>query len=116
MFIIAINSGWNPYLVGIAYGLYIGGYWIGRDYMEIISTEMVPTEIRASIVGAVGLLVYVGMAVGFVFVNVGILFAPIWLVCLIFSVPCVGVAVVLLMLKVKETKGTDYEKIGTEQE
>ena len=116
VFIIVINSGWNPYLVGIAYGLYIGGYWIGRDYMEIISTEMVPTEIRASIVGAVGLLVYVGMAVGFVFVNVGILFAPIWLVCLIFSAPCVGVAVVLLMLKVKETKGTDYEKIGAEQE
>lgn len=116
LFVIAVNCGWNPYLIGVAYGLYIGGYWIGRDYMEIISTEMVPTEIRASIVGAVGLLVYVGMAIGFAFVNVGILFAPIWLVCLVFSAPCIGVAVVLLMLKVKETKGTDYEQIGKQEQ
>ena len=105
------HSDFNPYLIGGFYGLYIGGYWIGRDYMEIISTEMVPTDIRASIIGAEGLLVYIGMAVGFAFVNVGILFMPIWLTCVIFAVPCVVVAVILLLLKVKETKGIDYESI-----
>ena len=105
------HNSFNPYLIGVSYGLYIGGYWIGRDYMEIISTEMVPTEIRASIIGAEGLLVYVGMAVGFVFVNIGILFMPIWLVCLIFSVPCVLVSIFLLLFNVKETKGIDYESI-----
>lgn len=113
LFVFAANnhSSFNPYLIGGFYGLYIGGYWIGRDYMEIISTEMVPTDIRASIIGAEGLLVYVGMAVGFAFVNIAMQFIPIWLACAIFSIPCIGIAVVLLAIKVKETKGVDYETI-----
>ena len=59
LFVLSARSLWNPRLVGLMYGLYLGGYWIGRDYMEIVSTEMVPTDIRASIVGAEGLLVYI---------------------------------------------------------
>ena len=112
-FIISVNyhASINPYLIGCCYGLYLGSYWIGRDYMEIISTEMVPTDIRASIIGAEGLLVYVGMAAGFAFVNVGMLFMPIWLACLIFSVPCIAISTTLLLFKVKETKGIDYESI-----
>lgn len=112
-FIIATNnnSSISPYLIGAFYGLYIGGYWIGRDYMEIISTEMVPTEIRASVIGAEGLLVYVGFAAGFAFVNIGMLFMPIWVACLVFSVPCILTSVILLLFKVKETKGVDYESI-----
>ena len=111
MFIISANSLWDPRLVGTMYGLYLGGYWIGRDYMEIISTEMVPTDIRASIIGAGGLLVYVGMGIGFAFVNVGMLFMPIWFTCLVFAFPCITISVVLLYLKVKETKGVEYESI-----
>ena len=113
VFVIMVNrhESINPYMIGAFYGLYIGGYWIGRDYMEIISTEMVPTDIRASIIGAEGLLVYVGMAVGFAFVNISILFIPIWLACLIFSAPCIATSVILLFFKVKETKGVDYESI-----
>ena len=113
MFIVSVNNNaaYSPYLIGAFYGLYIGSYWIGRDYMEIISTEMVPTDIRASIIGAEGLLVYVGMAAGFAFVNVGMLFIPIWLACLIFSVPCIAISVIALLFKVKETKGIDYESI-----
>ncbi|MBE6115975.1 MAG: MFS transporter [Erysipelotrichaceae bacterium] len=111
LFIVSARKLWNPQIVGLMYGLYLGGYWIGRDYMEIVSTEMVPTEIRASIVGAEGLLVYIGMALGFAFVNVGILFMPIWLTCLVFIVPCVFVSIVLFSLKVRETKGIDYRSI-----
>ena len=111
LFVVGANGLWNPALVGIGYGLYLGGYWIGRDYMEIISTEMVPTHIRASIIGAEGLLVYIGMAVGFAFVNIGILFLPLWLVCSVFALPCVLISVFLLSRKVKETAGVDYEAI-----
>lgn len=112
LFVVSARGLWDPKIVGLMYGLYLGGYWIGRDYMEIISTEMVPTDIRASIVGAEGLLVYVGMAVGFAFVNVGILFMPIWLTCLIFIVPCVAISIFLLNKNVKETKGVDYRSIS----
>ena len=112
LFVAGANGLWDPALVGIGYGLYLGGYWIGRDYMEIISTEMVPTHIRASIMGAEGLLVYIGMAVGFAFVNVGILFLPLWLICSAFALPCILVSVFLLSRKVKETAGVDYEAIA----
>ncbi len=111
LFVVSANGHWAPALVGIGYGLYLGGYWIGRDYMEIISTEMVPTHIRASIMGAEGLLVYIGMGVGFAFVNVGILFLPLWLICSAFALPCILVSVFLLSRKVRETAGVDYETI-----
>ena len=111
LFVLSARSMWNPRLVGLMYGLYLGGYWIGRDYMEIVSTEMVPTDIRASIVGAEGLLVYIGMAIGFIFVNVGMLFMPIWLTCLIFIVPCVATSILLFSKNVRETKGIDYRTI-----
>ncbi len=111
LFILSANGLWHPAIVGVGYGLYLGGYWIGRDYMEIISTEMVPTHIRASIIGAEGLLVYVGMAVGFAFVNVGILIAPLWLICSLFALPCILISVFLLQRKVNETMGVDYEAI-----
>ena len=112
LFIVSANGLWHPAIVGIGYGLYLGGYWIGRDYMEIISTEMVPTEIRASIIGAEGLLVYIGMGIGFAFVNVGILFLPLWLICTVFALPCILVSVLLLAKYGKETKGIDYESIS----
>ena len=114
LFIVSANGLWHPAVVGVGYGLYLGGYWIGRDYMEIISTEMVPTHIRASIIGAEGLLVYVGMAVGFAFVNIGILIAPLWLICSLFALPCILISVFLLQRKVNETMGVDYEAITEE--
>ena len=114
LFIVSANGIWNPAIVGIGYGLYLGGYWIGRDYMEIISTEMVPTQIRASIIGAEGLLVYIGMGIGFAFVNIGILFLPLWLVCTVFALPCVLISVLLLARKGVETMGVDYESISGE--
>ena len=114
LFVASANLAWNPAVVGVGYGLYLGGYWIGRDYMEIISTEMVPTHIRASIMGAEGLLVYVGMGVGFLFVNIGMQFMPLWLICGLFALPCILVSVFLLRRKVNETMGVDYEAITEE--
>ena len=110
-FIAGANFLWGPRFVGAMYGLYLGGYWIGRDYMEIMSTEMVPTDIRASIIGAEGLLVYIGMGAGFAFVNIGMLFMPIWFTCLIWAFPCIAISVLLLFRRVKETKGVDYDAI-----
>ncbi len=111
LFAVGINNLWNPYLIGGFCGLYQGCYWIGRDYMNIMMTEKVPTDIRASVVGAEGLLVIIGLAVGYLLVIVGMLALPVWLTCLLVAVPCVGVAAVMLGLKVKETKGANLDTI-----
>lgn len=111
LFAVGINNLWNPYLIGGFCGLYQGTYWIGRDYMNIMMTEKVPTDIRASVVGAEGLLVTIGMAVGYLLMIIGMLILPVWLTCLVVAIPCVSVAAVMLGAKVKETKGTNMDLI-----
>ncbi len=112
LFAVGINNLWNPYLIGAFCGIYQGCYWIGRDYMNIMMTEKVPTDIRASVVGAEGLLVIIGMAVGYVLAIVGMQIMPVYLTCLVVAVPCVSIAAIILALKVKETKGTNLDSIG----
>ncbi len=111
LFIFGLNNGLAPALLGIFIGCYQGGYWIGRDYMNIMMTEKVPTEIRASVVGAEGLLTSVGMALGYVFVIVGMGIVSLDMTCLIIVVPCVSISALWLMLKVKETKGVELGEI-----
>ena len=70
-----------------------------------------PTDIRASVVGAEGLLVIIGLVVGYGAIIVGMLAMPIWWACLAISVPAVTVAAIMFALKVKETKGVILEDI-----
>ena len=99
------------FLIGFFAGLYQGSYWIGRDYMNVMMTEKVPTDIRASVVGAEGLLVIIGLAVGYLLAIVGMIKFPIWWVCLTISVVAVGVAAIMFTMKVKETKGVNLDEI-----
>ena len=112
LFVVGILNGWNPYFVGALAGLYQGSYWIGRDYMNVMMTEKVPTDIRASVVGAEGLLVIIGLVVGYVSATIGMTIMPIWSACLAISIPTVTVAAILFTLKVKETKGANLDEIG----
>ena len=111
LFVVGILNGWNPYLIGSFAGLYQGSYWIGRDYMNVMMTEKVPTDIRASVVGAEGLLVIIGLVVGYGSIVLGITLLPIWWACLAISVPSVVVAAVIFALRVKETKGANLDEI-----
>ena len=114
LFAVGINNLWNPYLIGGFCGLYQGCYWIGRDYMNIMMTEKVPTDIRASVVGAEGLLVIIGLVVGYILAIVGMLVMPVYLTCLVIAVPVVVAAAVMLALHVKETKGANLDEIKGE--
>lgn len=110
-FVYGLSHNFSPTLLGVLCGIYQGGYWIGRDYMDIMVTEKVPTDIRASVLGADGMIVTVGMAVGYLLCIVGIKVIGVALSCLIITVPFVAVAIIGVMLKVKETKGTVMEDI-----
>lgn len=114
LFAVGINNLWNPYLIGGFCGLYQGCYWIGRDYMNIMMTEKVPTDIRASVVGAEGLLVIIGLVVGYILAIVGMQIMPVYLACLVVAVPVVIIAAIMLALQVKETKGANLDEVGGE--
>ena len=79
--------------------------------MNVMMTEKVPTDIRASVVGAEGLLVIIGLVVGYGTTILGMTIMPIWWACLAVSVPTVSVAAIMFVLKVKETKGVSLEEI-----
>ena len=79
--------------------------------MNVMMTEKVPTDIRASVVGAEGLLVIIGLAVGYILTIVGMTLMPIWWACLLVSIPAVSIAAVMFALKVKETKGANLDEI-----
>ena len=111
LFVAGILLGWNPYLVGAFAGLYQGSYWIGRDYMNVMMTEKVPTDIRASVVGAEGLLVIIGLVVGYGLIIAGIALIPIWWACLAISIPAVSIAAIMFAKGVKETKGVNLDNI-----
>lgn len=110
-FVYGLSHNFNPIVLGVLCGIYQGGYWIGRDYMDIMVTEKVPTDIRASVLGADGMIVTVGMAVGYLLCIAGIKLIGVSLSCLIVTVPFVAVAIIGVMLKVKETKGAVMEDI-----
>ncbi len=111
LFVVGILNNWNPYFIGSLAGLYQGSYWIGRDYMNVMMTEKVPTDIRASVVGAEGLLVIIGLAIGYLTTIIGMTAMPIWWACLMVSIPAVTVAAIIFTLKVKETKGANLDEI-----
>jgi hypothetical protein len=79
--------------------------------MNVMMTEKVPTDIRASVVGAEGLLVIIGLVVGYGLAIVGMIKLPIWWVCLAISVIAVGIAAIMFATKVKETKGVNLNTI-----
>ena len=72
---------------------------------------LLPQDIRASVVGAEGLLVIIGLAVGYLLAIVGMLKFEIWWVCLTISIVAVGVAAIMFTTKVKETKGVNLDEI-----
>ena len=80
--------------------------------MNIMMTEKVPTDIRASVVGAEGLLLIIGLVVGYLAVIIGMLFLPVWLTCLVIATPGVVISVIMLATQVKETKGTNLDSVG----
>lgn len=111
LFIVSANSLMSPTFVGIMYGFYLGGYWIGRDYMQIMVTEMVPTDIRASVIAGGAVYMVGSMVFGYAFMALSVLVIPIWLACVILAVPLIALSIVFLTFKVKETMGVDYSEI-----
>lgn len=118
MFVWGARSGWNPYLIGTGYGLYIGGLWSTSDMLYImLPGESTPTNLRSSVIGAISLLAAGGMAFN---LSIGLFIVKIvgaqnlGKLCLCICLPAMIAALLILTFKVKETKGTDLESIAEE--
>jgi len=113
VFVLSADRGFSPVVVGLSYGLFIGGLWSVSDLLcLIIPGESTPTQLRASVLGTMSLLNSLGMLVSLVAVTVGMLFVEsIGTVCLFICVPFMLISIILLITKVHETKGVDLRTV-----
>lgn len=114
LFVYGASHGWNSYFIGVLYSCFLGGYWTCLDYMSVMASEKVPTDVRGSTLGALNLLQMAGVVVGMVVLTVSLaVFANAFVgtLCAVVAVPAIAGCMAVTMLKVKETKGTDLDSI-----
>lgn len=112
-FVCCSNFGISPALVGISYGLFIGGLWSAADIMFILLPgESTPTNLRVSVVGTMGIMSGVGNVLSVAIMTVGMLFVEsIGFLYLGVAIPFLLIAMVILVKKVNETKGVDLTAV-----
>ena len=104
------SNNWNPYMVGFLCGASVGSYWYTADLMGLMESESTPTNLRASVMSIQPLVSgsFFGPAMGAVLVLSNILGdAYIGICTLATIVPGMLIGLLLMMFKVKETKGVD---------
>ncbi|MCR4612289.1 MAG: MFS transporter [Lachnospiraceae bacterium] len=110
IFVLGTANGWNEYVIGIGWGMFIGTLWSITDTLVLVMpSEATPTDMRASVLGVMSLLLSAGMALSVIIFTVAmnvIGTAHLGIVALCICIPLTVVACILLT-RVKETKGND---------
>ncbi len=106
----------NAYIVGLAFGFAIGGYWTFGDTLGISLAESSPTEIRSSVIAASGLIQVVSAAVSAIFIAVMLKYVDLGLLCSIYGGVVVTIATIIFIINVKETKDFDLEEVNFSKE
>ncbi len=114
-FIFGAGLGFNEYVIGTAYGVFIGGLWSICDTLVLVMpSESTPTELRASVIGTMALIMGVGMALSSILIAAGMNVvgsANIGMLCFAMTVPFMLIAIFLITKNVKETNGADLTNI-----
>jgi MFS family permease len=111
-FIMLVNSNASPIAIGIVFGFLIGSFWAASNVLSMMYIESTPTEIRGAVTGAQAYVMLSGQLTSLLIYTVLIGFIKLGTFKLIFTFPGLIIAPIIIMLKVKETKGTDLEKVG----
>ena len=112
LFVLACRLGWGPIAAGVFYGCSIGGLWSMSDTLILtMPAESAPSGMRASVMGTISVMIGAGMFIGQALFIVLQNFLPMDLLFLLICVPFMAVSLLLLMLKVKETKNVDLDNI-----
>lgn len=118
LFYFGSRSSWNEYLVGLFCGAAVGSYWSTGDMITLMCSESAPTGLRVSVATVrpliTGVIYAISMLVMMVLSNV-LGDAMIGIICLLTVVPGMVIGIIILMLKAKETKGVELDKIGDAQ-
>lgn len=115
VFIFSCRLGLGPVWAGVAYGISIGGLWSMSDTIILtMPAESSPSNMRASVMGTISVLIGAGMFIGQGLFMLCQNFMPMDMVFLIISVPFMVISLLIIMFKVKETRDVDLENVSAE--
>jgi MFS family permease len=109
--------GWNEYVVGVFLGFFLAGYWNWGDTIILMVSESCPTNFRSSAAGDQGLFAAAGYLIGYFTTILYTKFAAaealayLDFVFLGLAIPGVLGAILVIALKVSETKGIDLDTV-----
>ena len=112
LFVLACRMHWGPVAAGIAYGCSIGGLWSMSDTLILtMPAESSPSGMRASVMGTISVMIGAGMFIGQALFIVLQNFVAMDVLFLCICVPFMVASLLILMMKVKETKDVDLDNI-----
>lgn len=104
-YIVGAGSGMHPLLVGLLLGGAIGCYWTSNNSILLMSAEVAPTRLRASVnsvFGMVSLVASLGATALFAWL---VTIVPLKSLCLVGGVATLGLSMLFLVCTTKETAG-----------
>ena len=111
-FVLSCRLGFGPVAAGIAYGCSIGGLWSMSDTLILtMPAESTPSGMRSSVMGTISVLIGAGMFLGQAIFIVCQNFLPMDILFMIICLPFMLLSLVILLVKVKETKDADLDNI-----
>ena len=112
LFVLACRLGWGPIAAGVFYGCSIGGLWSMSDTLILtMPAESSPSGIRASVMGTISVMIGAGMFIGQALFIVLQNFVAMDVLFLCICVPFMALSLLVLMAKVRETKGVDLDAV-----
>jgi MFS family permease len=113
LLVLGSNLGWNPYVLGIFVGFFLGADWNNSDTLILMCGESAPTNLRASALSVQTIFYGLGMVVSQGAATVVLKLIPTTAIgywALGIATPCFILSSTFLWLKVKETKGSAIEE------
>ena len=114
LFSVGSKNAWSPYIVGLFSGASVGAFWSCGDIVGLMVSESAPTNLRSSIISTQ----FVAMGVGYVVAyGVGLPLitalgnSAISKIVLCLALPGLLLSLVVLITKVKETKGANLGQV-----
>ena len=119
IFVMGCTIGLPALATSIGYGLSIAGLWSVSDMLYfVITSESTPTRQRGAVVGCMQLIGMVGTGLNMVFNALSSMIFGTSHLAIGLSLtylPILAIALVIMMLKIEETKNVDLDNIGEEE-
>lgn len=107
LFIVSAERGWNPYLVGLFFGIALSSYYRFGDILGLTLNEVLPASIRGSTAVCRGVFSIVITTAGSVVVSILIGMFKTTTVCLVWGFTVQALTLILFLVFGKETKGVE---------